>query len=91
MCIRDRPEERGSFRRFCAVMGARSVTEFNYRIADANTARIFVSVQIARRGEGADIMRGLEQEGFAVSDLSHNEVSKQHIRYMVGGLSLIHI
>ncbi len=81
------PEERGSFRRFCAVMGARSVTEFNYRIADANTARIFVSVQIARRGEGADIMRGLEQEGFAVGDLSHNEVSKQHIRYMVGGRS----
>ena len=81
------PEERGSFRRFCAVMGQRSVTEFNYRIADANTARIFVSVQIARRGEAADIMRGLEQEGFAVSDLSHNEVSKQHIRYMVGGRS----
>jgi threonine dehydratase len=81
------PEERGSFRRFCAVMGQRSVTEFNYRIADARTARIFVSVQIARRGEGADIMRGLQEQGFAVSDLTHNEVSKQHIRYMVGGRS----
>ena len=28
------PEERGSFRRFCELVGTRSVTEFNYRIAD---------------------------------------------------------
>lgn len=81
------PEERGSFRRFCGVIGQRSVTEFNYRIADARTARIFVSVQIGRRGEAAEIMQALTEQGFAVSDLSHNEVSKQHIRYMVGGRS----
>ena len=28
------PEERGSFRKFCALLGNRSVTEFNYRYAD---------------------------------------------------------
>ncbi|MFM0205763.1 hypothetical protein PQR53_38855, partial [Paraburkholderia fungorum] len=39
------PEERGSFRRFCELVGTRSVTEFNYRIADANSAHIFVGVQ----------------------------------------------
>ncbi|PQZ68826.1 threonine ammonia-lyase, biosynthetic [Achromobacter sp. MYb9] len=81
------PEERGSFRRFCRVLGPRSVTEFNYRIADARTAHIFVSMQIARRGEAADIMAALEEQGFSVNDLTHNEVSKQHIRYMVGGRS----
>jgi len=81
------PEERGSFRRFCRVIGQRSVTEFNYRIADARTARIFVSVQIARRGESADILAALQAEGFSASDLTNNEVSKQHIRYMVGGRS----
>ena len=81
------PEERGSFRRFCGVIGQRSVTEFNYRIADARTAHIFVSVQISRRGEAADIMAALQEQGFSASDLTHNEVSKQHIRYMVGGRS----
>ncbi|WMD22323.1 threonine ammonia-lyase, biosynthetic [Achromobacter seleniivolatilans] len=81
------PEERGSFRRFCAVIGQRSVTEFNYRIADARTAHIFVSMQIARRSEAADIMRALQEQGFSANDLTHNEVSKQHIRYMVGGRS----
>ena len=81
------PEERGSFRRFCRVLGQRSVTEFNYRIADAQTAHIFVSMQIARRGDSADIAAALEEQGFSVNDLTNNEVSKQHIRYMVGGRS----
>ena len=81
------PEERGSFRRFCAVIGQRNVTEFNYRIADERRAHIFVGVQIARRGEAADISRPLQDEGFDVRDLSHDELSKQHIRYMVGGRS----
>nr|WP_244240373.1 threonine ammonia-lyase, biosynthetic [Achromobacter agilis] len=81
------PEERGSFRRFCGVIGQRSVTEFNYRIADAHTAHIFVSVQIARRGDAAEIMAALQEQGFSVGDLTNNELSKQHIRYMVGGRS----
>ena len=81
------PEERGSFRRFCGVIGQRSVTEFNYRIADARTAHIFVSVQIARRGDAAEIMAALQDQGFSVGDLTNNELSKQHIRYMVGGRS----
>ena len=29
------PEERGSFKRFCELVGSRNVTEFNYRISDA--------------------------------------------------------
>ena len=63
------------------------MTEFNYRIADERRAHIFVGVQIARRGEAADISRSLQDEGFDVRDLSHDELSKQHIRYMVGGRS----
>ncbi|MBP0685735.1 threonine ammonia-lyase, biosynthetic, partial [Mycobacterium tuberculosis] len=34
------PEERGSFKRFCEQVGTRSVTEFNYRIADTGVAHI---------------------------------------------------
>ncbi|WP_156432323.1 pyridoxal-phosphate dependent enzyme, partial [Burkholderia sp. MSMB1498] len=45
------PEERGSFKRFCSLVGERNVTEFNYRIADAQSAHIFVGVQIKRRDE----------------------------------------
>ena len=34
------PERPGSFRKFCALLGGRNVTEFNYRFADAEGARL---------------------------------------------------
>jgi threonine dehydratase len=81
------PEERGSFKRFCELVGARNVTEFNYRIADARQAHLFVGVQTRKRNEGAVIAANFEAHGFATVDLTHDELSKQHIRYMVGGHS----
>jgi threonine dehydratase len=81
------PEERGSFLRFCELLGERSVTEFNYRIADASAAHIFVGVQIKRRGETEALAQSFAAQGFPSVDLSSDELSKQHIRYMVGGRS----
>ncbi|CAM2140755.1 threonine deaminase [Pararobbsia alpina] len=81
------PEERGSFRRFCELVGDRSVTEFNYRIADKREAQIFVGVQIRNRDESWQISSTFENHGFPTVNLSHDELSKQHIRYMVGGHS----
>ncbi|WP_206997364.1 threonine ammonia-lyase, biosynthetic [Trinickia mobilis] len=79
------PEERGSFKRFCELVGERSVTEFNYRIADARSAHIFVGVQIKSRGESDALAKNFEAHGFPAVDLTNDELSKQHIRYMVGG------
>jgi threonine dehydratase len=45
------PEQRGSFKRFCALVGPRNVTEFNYRISDEREAHVFVGVQIGSRSE----------------------------------------
>ena len=45
------PETRGSFRKFCELIGPRNVTEFNYRIADARQAHVFVGVQVGGRDE----------------------------------------
>jgi len=81
------PEERGSFKRFCELVGERSVTEFSYRIADAQKAHLFVGVQTRKRDEDAVIAATFEKHGFATLDLTHDELSKQHIRYMVGGRS----
>jgi len=83
------PEERGSFKRFCSLIGNRNVTEFNYRIADAVAAHILVGVQIRNRAEGRAIARTFEKHGFATVDLSGDELSKQHVRYMVGGRSAL--
>ena len=81
------PEERGSFRRFCEAVGPRNVTEFNYRIADARQAHIFVGIQIQRRSDAATIADSLRAAGFATLDLTDDELAKLHIRHLVGGHS----
>jgi threonine dehydratase len=81
------PEERGSFRRFCELIGPRAVTEFNYRIADAADAHVFVGVATIDRAESAVLAREFEEHGFATLDLTGDELAKEHVRHMVGGRS----
>jgi threonine dehydratase len=83
------PERRGSFRRFCTVLGGRNITEFNYRMADAEAAHIFVGVGVRGREETARIARTLRRAGFQTLDLSDDEVAKEHMRHMVGGHSAL--
>ncbi len=80
------PERRGAFLRFCTALGSRNVTEFNYRYAPGATAKIFVGLSLSgARGEAGTIVRQLESAGYAVQDLSDNELAKLHIRHRVGG------
>jgi threonine dehydratase len=79
------PERPGSFKKFCATLGARNVTEFNYRIADSRDAHIFVGVEVHGRDETSRIVRTLKRNGLVTLDLSDNEMAKSHVRHMVGG------
>lgn len=86
------PEERGSFRRFCELIGslpggARNVTEFNYRISDAAQAHVFVGLTTHGKGESAKIAANFTRHGFEALDLTHDDLAKEHIRHMVGGHS----
>jgi threonine dehydratase len=81
------PEERGSFKRFCELIGPRSVTEFNYRISDRERAHIFVGLTTTRRGESKEIAALFHAHGFSAVDLTHDELAKAHLRHLVGGHS----
>ena len=81
------PEERGSFRRFCALIGGRSVTEFNYRISDREVAHVFVGLSTESRSESATIAAHFRRHGFSTVDLTGDELAKQHVRHLVGGRS----
>lgn len=81
------PERHGSFKRFCELVGARNLTEFNYRISDADSAHIFVGIQTDSAEASANIAKTFEQQGFRTLDLSHDELAKVHIRHLVGGKS----
>jgi threonine dehydratase len=79
------PERPGSFKRFCATLGARNVTEFNYRIAQSSEAHIFVGVETHGAKETGKLVGNLRRHGLKTLDLSDNEMAKWHVRHMVGG------
>ena len=80
--IAERP---GSFREFCALLGNRNVTEFNYRYADAKVAHLFVGIEVRNRQETDHLLAELKRRRIEASDLSDNEMAKLHVRHLVGG------
>ena len=83
------PEERGSFKRFCSLLGQRNVTEFNYRIADSKQAHIFVGIGTLKASDSGQIAKMFKKSGFDTIDLTHDELAKSHLRHMVGGRSTL--
>jgi threonine dehydratase len=81
------PEERGSFRRFCTLLGSHSLTEFNYRMSNAKAAHIFVGLQVQGKQDTKEIVAKLSTAGFETIDLTADEMAKMHLRHMVGGRS----
>jgi threonine dehydratase len=79
------PERPGSFRDFCALLGRRSVTEFNYRYADPQVAHLFVGIEVADRRETAQLLAALSRARIEACDLTDNEMAKLHVRHLVGG------
>jgi threonine dehydratase len=79
------PERPGSFLEFCRVIGERSVTEFNYRLASRDEAHIFVGVEVAGLEEARALARTLVARGYPCVDLSEDDLAKMHVRHMVGG------
>ena len=81
------PEERGSFRRLCALVGPHAVTEFTYRIADSDQAHVFVGLGVRDRVESREIVEQFRSHGFETIDLTDDELAKLHLRHLVGGRS----
>jgi threonine dehydratase len=80
------PEESGSFLRFCELVEKRSVTEFNYRYDDLKAAQVFVGLtQGGGKAERDSLIKTIADAGFAVRDMTDNEMAKLHVRFMVGG------
>ena len=79
------PERAGAFREFCAALGRRVVTEFNYRLSDRRQAHIFVGIATQSRQDAAALAAQLNAAGYETADLTDNEMAKLHVRHMVGG------
>ncbi|MEO1134340.1 MAG: threonine ammonia-lyase, biosynthetic, partial [Cyanobacteria bacterium J06639_1] len=73
----------------CQCIGKRNLTEFNYRIADDRVAHIFVGLQIRDRDDATQMLHSFESNGFKTLDLTDDELTKMHLRHMVGGRSAL--
>jgi len=79
------PETPGSFRKFCALLGRRNITEFNYRFANPKAAQVFLGIQVRDQAESGELVEKLQSHKLPTLDLSDNEMAKLHLRHLVGG------
>jgi threonine dehydratase len=79
------PETPGSFKRLCRSIGARNITEFNYRYNDPAEAHVFVGIRVADRDEARGALDEFSSAGLRAIDLTDDEIAKLHVRYLVGG------
>ena len=81
------PERPGAFREFCAAIGRRVVTEFNYRLSGRDQAHIFVGIATGSKQDATNLASLLNETGYLTVNLTDNELAKLHVRHMVGGRS----
>ncbi len=81
------PERAGAFREFCATIGRRVVTEFNYRLSGRAEAHIFVGIATRSKQDAVELASALTTRGYPTLNLTDNELAKLHVRHMVGGRS----
>ena len=79
------PEEAGSLKRICKLLGNKNLTEFSYRMSEKNSAYIFMGVQIENANDKKQLIYKFQNSGIKCLDLSNDELSKVHLRHMVGG------
>ncbi|WP_269615424.1 threonine ammonia-lyase, biosynthetic [Prochlorococcus marinus] len=79
------PEKAGSLKLLCKTLGSRSLTEFSYRISEGKTAQIFMGVEVSNNSDRELLTAEIKRGGFDCHDLSNDELSKVHLRHMVGG------
>lgn len=82
------PERPGALQHFCdRVVNGHNITQFGYRLNKRAEAHIFVGVNFGDVSEKATLMDKMMANGYSHTDLSSDDIAKEHIRHMVGGAS----
>jgi threonine dehydratase len=82
------PEQAGALRTFCEkVVKGHSITEFSYRLHERSQAYIFIGISITSEEDKQGFMQKMQKYGFTHTDLSDDDLAKEHVRHMIGGLA----
>ncbi len=79
------PEHAGSLIDFCTLLNNRNLTEFSYRMSNSTKAQIFVGVQVYGLIDKTKLLEEFKNSKYPFIDISEDELSKNHLRHMVGG------
>ncbi len=79
------PERAGSLIDFCKLLNDRNLTEFSYRMSNSSNAQIFVGVQVYGLIDKKNLLDEFKNSQYTFMDISDDELSKNHLRHMVGG------
>ena len=81
-----------SFIALHSIIHPRATTEFIYRYNSPSIAHIFISFKLEsmnRTKEVREVLEKLEESGMKGYDISDDEMSKSHGRYMIGGCAKV--
>ena len=80
------PERPGAFMEFCdTIVGKRSITEFSYRFRERSTAHVLAGISVQNDQDKVALLASMQNHGFDHTDLSDDEIAKEHVRHMIGG------
>ena len=79
------PEKAGSLINFCSLLNNRNLTEFSYRMSNSKNAQIFVGVEVNGLNDKEALFNKFKNSNYPFVDISNDELSKNHLRHMVGG------
>lgn len=79
-------EKPGTLSKFCnEVVSRHNITEFSYRKDQRNNARILVGVTVESMADKQALMESMKTHNYEHLDLSGDDITKEHVRHMVGG------
>ncbi|KAK8685549.1 hypothetical protein V6N13_041549 [Hibiscus sabdariffa] len=80
------PEEPGSFKQFCELVGPMNITEFKYRCSSGK-AVVLYSVGVHTVSELEAMKQRMESCQLRTFNLTASDLVKDHLRYLMGGRS----
>ncbi|KAK7267848.1 hypothetical protein RIF29_20527 [Crotalaria pallida] len=81
------PEEPGSFKHFCQLVGQMNITEFKYRYNSSDKAVVLYSVGVHTVSELKAMQERMESSQLKTENLTESDLVKDHLRYLMGGRS----
>lgn len=79
------PEQSGSFKQFCELLGPMNITEFKYRFSSDKAAVVLYSVGVHTVAELVAMQERMESSQLKTYNLTQSDLVKDHLRYLMGG------